>query len=54
MGAKISGHRLGLGTSLFSDVATLTEEKMTLKEMDIGVRKSSEVYDWLLYGKKLK
>ncbi len=54
MGAKISGHRLGLGTSLFSNIPTLTEEKMTVEEMDIGVRKSSKVYDWLLYGKKLK
>ena len=54
MGAKISGHRLGLGTSLFSDVPTLAEEKMTIKEMNIGVRKSSEIYDWLLYGKELK
>lgn len=54
MGAKISGHRLGLGTSLFSNLATLTEEKMTVEEMNIGVRKSSKVYDWLLYGKEIK
>ncbi|MBR3501724.1 MAG: LTA synthase family protein [Alphaproteobacteria bacterium] len=54
MGAKINGHRLGLGASLFSDIPTLTEEKMTIEEMDIGVRKSSKIYDWLLYGKELK
>ncbi len=54
LGAKISGHRLGLGTSLFSDVPTLTEEKMTVEEMDIDVRKKSKLYDWLLYGKETK
>ena len=51
LGAKIDGHRLGLGTSLFSDMPTLTEGKMTLKDMDINVRKKSRLYDWMLYGK---
>ena len=51
LGAKIEGHRLGLGTSLFSDIPTLTESKMTIEEMDIDVRKKSKLYDWMLYGK---
>ena len=51
MGIDIEGHRLGLGTSLYSDTPTLTEEKMTVKEMDINVRKKSKLYDYLLYGK---
>ncbi len=51
LGAKIEGHRLGLGTSLFSDIPTLTEGKMTIDEMDIDVRKKSKLYDWMLYGK---
>lgn len=54
LGAKISGHRLGLGTSLFSDIPTLTESKMSIEEMDTEVRKSSKLYDWLLYGKNVK
>lgn len=54
LGAKISGHRLGLGTSLFSDIPTLTESKMTVDEMDTEVRKSSKLYDWLLYGKNVR
>lgn len=54
LGAKISGHRLGLGTSLFSDEPTLTESKMNLEEMDTEVRKSSKIYDWLLYGKNVR
>ena len=51
LGAKIDGHRLGLGTSLFSDLPTLTEGKMTVEEMDVNVRKKSKIYDWMLYGK---
>lgn len=51
LGAKIDGHRLGLGTSLFSDVPTLTEGKMSVDDMDINVRKKSKIYDWMLYGK---
>ncbi|MBR1755975.1 MAG: LTA synthase family protein [Alphaproteobacteria bacterium] len=54
MGGKISGHRLGLGTSLFTNLPTLTESKMTVDEMNIEVRKSSKIYDWLLYGKEIK
>ena len=54
LGAKISGHRLGLGTSLFSDIPTLTESKMSVEEMDTEVRKSSKLYDWLLYGKNVR
>ena len=54
LGAKIDGHRLGLGTSLFSDTATLTEDKFKVEEMDIEVRKKSKVYDWLLYGKDVR
>lgn len=54
LGAKISGHRLGLGTSLFSDIPTLTEGKFTIDEMNTEVRKSSKLYDWLLYGKKVR
>ena len=51
LGAKIQGHRLGLGTSMFSDLPTLTESKMTVEEMDVGIRKKSKIYDWMLYGK---
>ncbi len=51
LGAEIEGHRLGLGTSLFADIPTLTEGKMSVEEMDINVRKKSRLYDWLLYGK---
>ena len=51
MGAKIQGSRLGLGTSLFSELPTLTESKMTVEDMDINVRKKSKIYDWMLYGK---
>jgi len=51
MGIDIKGHRLGLGTSLYSDIPTLTEEKMTVQEMDINVRKKSKLYDYLLFGK---
>ena len=54
LGAKIDGHRLGLGTSLFSDIPTLTEEKFKVEEMDIEVRKKSKLYDWLLYGKEVR
>ena len=53
MGIDIEGHRLGLGTSLYSDVPTLTEEKMTVQEMDVDVRKKSKLYDYLLYGKDI-
>lgn len=53
LGAKIDGHRLGLGTSLFSDMPTLTESKMSVKDMDINVRKKSKLYDWMLYGKEV-
>ena len=51
LGAKIEGHRLGLGTSLFSDLPTLTEGKLTIEDVDVNVRKKSKVYDWMLYGK---
>ena len=54
LGAKISGHRLGLGTSLFSDIPTLTESKVSIDELDTEVRKSSKLYDWLLYGKNVR
>ena len=54
LGAKISGHRLGLGTSLFSDIPTLTEGKISIEDMDTEVRKSSKLYDWLLYGKNVR
>lgn len=54
LGAKIDGHRLGLGTSLFSDVPTLTEGKLKIEDLDIEVRKKSKIYDWLLYGKKVR
>ena len=54
LGAKIAGHRLGLGTSLFSDVPTLTEGKLKIEDLDIEVRKKSKIYDWLLYGKKVR
>ena len=53
LGAKIDGHRLGLGTSMFSDEPTLTEGKITVEEMDISVRKKSKIYDWMLYGKNV-
>ena len=52
-GAVINGHRLGLGTSLFADIPTLTEDKFSVKEMNREIRKSSKIYDWLLYGKEL-
>lgn len=53
MGAQIDGGRLGLGTSLYSDKPTLTESGISVKEMDNEVRKSSKVYDWLLYGRQI-
>lgn len=52
MGAKIEGHRLGLGTSLFSDIPTLTESTFSIEQMNTEIRKSSKIYDWLLYGDK--
>lgn len=54
LGAKIDGHRLGLGTSMFSDIPTLTEGKISVEDMDINVRKKSKLYDWLLYGKEVR
>ena len=54
LGAKIEGHKLGLGTSLFAETPTITEEKFTVEEMDIEVRKKSKIYDWLLYGKNVR
>lgn len=54
MGAQINGHRLGLGTSLFSAEPTLTENKISVENMNNEIRKSSKVYDWLLYGKQLE
>ena len=51
MGIEIEGHRMGLGTSLYSKEPTLTEQKMTVEEMDVSVRKKSRLYDYLLYGK---
>lgn len=53
LGAEISGHRLALGTSLFSEVPTLTEEKISVEQMNVEVRKSSKLYDWLFYGKQI-
>lgn len=53
LGAKIDGHRLGLGTSMFSDLPTLTEGAMSVDDMDISVRKKSKLYDWMLYGKNV-
>ena len=52
MGAQIEGHRLGLGTSLFSNIPTLTEGTFSIEDMNTEIRKSSKIYDWLLYGKK--
>lgn len=54
MGAYINGHRLGLGTSLFADTPTLTEGQISVEKMDTEVRKSSKIYDWLLYGKQIE
>lgn len=53
IGAKISGHRLALGTSLFADTPTLTESIFSIEELNSEVRKSSKIYDWLLYGKQI-
>ena len=54
MGAQIDGHRLGFGTSLFSDEPTLTESEISVEQMNIEVRKSSKLYEWMLYGKQLE
>ena len=53
IGAQINGHRLGFGTSLFSDTPTLTENEISVKEMNTEIRKSNKIYDWLLYGKQI-
>ena len=53
MGAQIEGHRLGLGTSLFADEPTLTEGSISVENMDVEIRKSSKIYDWLLYGRQI-
>ncbi len=54
IGAQIDGHRLGLGTSLFADMPTLTEGKISVEDMNNEVRKSNKIYDWLLYGKQIQ
>ena len=53
MGIKISGHKLALGTSLYANVPTLTEGKISLTDLDINVRKKSKLYDYLLFGKDI-
>lgn len=54
MGAVIAGHRLALGTSLFAETPTLTENLFSVEELNTEVRKSSKIYDWLLYGKQIE
>lgn len=50
IGVEIKGHRLALGTSLFSNMPTLTESTFSIEQMNTEIRKSSKLYDWLLYG----
>ncbi|MBR2092234.1 MAG: LTA synthase family protein [Fibrobacter sp.] len=49
MGAEIEGHRLGLGTSLFSDEKTLLE-KMPKTILDSLLRIKSYQYDYFMQG----
>lgn len=49
MGAEIEGHRLGLGTSLFSDEKTLLE-KMSKTILDSLLRIKSYQYDYFMQG----
>ncbi|MBP5215666.1 MAG: sulfatase-like hydrolase/transferase, partial [Alphaproteobacteria bacterium] len=51
LGYKINGHRLGLGTSLYSDEKTLLEKGFTAEKLGKELDKSSEIYNHLLFGK---
>lgn len=49
MGVKISGHRLGLGTSVFSTEKTLLE-KMHIDSLNAKIREKSYQYDYFMNG----
>ncbi len=49
MGVEIAGHRLGLGTSLFSDEKTLLE-KMPKPTLDSILKVKNFQYDYFLHG----
>ena len=51
LGYKINGHRLGLGTSLYSDEKTLLEKGFTAEKVGKELDKSSAIYNYLLFGK---
>lgn len=51
LGFEIYGHRLGLGTSLFSTEKTLLERGFTAQELGEELDKSSKIYNYLLFGK---
>ena len=50
MGYEIEGHKLGLGTSLFSGEPTLLEQ-LSIDELSIELDKQSAVYNKILFGK---
>ena len=49
LGVTIEGNRLGLGTNLFSDRKTLTEE-FGHEEVDLEFQKNSEFYNQTFLG----
>lgn len=53
MGATVSGGRLALGTSLFSEIPTVLEQIKNTDEFNKEIMKRSSVYDYLLYGKHI-
>lgn len=53
MGVKISGHRLGLGTSVFSTEKTLLEKKHT-DTLNAKIREKSYQYDYFMNGGSFK
>lgn len=53
MGVTVSGHRLGLGTSLFSAEKTLLE-KMQIDTLNAKIREKSYQYDYFMNGGSFK
>ena len=49
LGIHIKGHKLGLGTSVFSNEKTLSE-KYTTQELEHELSKKSRLYNSLVYG----
>ena len=53
MGVNVPGHRLGLGTSLFSAEKTLLE-KMHIDTLNAEIREKSYQYDYFMNGGSFK